>query len=348
MIHPHNLRFILAFMTVVANTALAGTLDDIRSREELICGIDGDLLGFSKPSNTGEMEGIDADICYALAAAVFAGPDPKKYVRFVPLNPDERFNFLREGKIDVLSRNSTHTLERDSKDINFTHYNYIDSQGFMIRKSMNIKSAKQLNNVDVCVQRGTTTELNLDDFFQENGKSYEKKLFTTTKQTWQGFDRGECDVVTADRSQLAAMRIEIVEDKSSITSHDLIILPEAISKEPLGPVVRGNDDEWMDIVSWTIYAMINADELNITSKNVDDMKKSKNAKIKRLLGTEVDEDMGQYLGLSRDWVVRILKHVGNYDEIYQRNIYDKLGLERAGSVNALWEKGGIVYAPPVR
>jgi len=193
----------------------------------------------------------------------------------------------------------------------------------MIRKSMNVESAKNLDNVDVCVQLGTTTELNLVDFFQENGTNFHQKTFKTTKQTWRGFSRGECDVVTADKSQLAAMRIEIVKDNPGMY-----------------------DDQWMDIVSWTIYAMINADELNITSKNVDDMKKSDNAKVKRLLG--VDEDMGHDLGLSRDWVVKILKHVGNYDEVYQKNIFGKLGLKRAGSVNASWKNGGIVYAPPVR
>ncbi len=335
MLFRCSMFFILAVVTSVTS---AGTLEDVRTRGKLNCGVDGDLLGFSKPGETGSMEGIDADICYALAAAIFDEPEPKKNVNFILMNPDERFDFLRDGKIDVLSRNTTHTFSRDSDGINFTHYNYIDGQGFMVRKSLNIGKATQLDNVDVCVQMGTTSELNLADFFQTSGKDYGQKLFSTTRQTREGFARGECDVVTADLSQLAAMRIEIGED-------DLIILSEVISKEPLGPVVRGGDDQWMDIVKWTIYAMINADELKITSENVNEMRNSENAEIKRLLG--VDKDMGQLLGLSKDWAVNILMAVGNYNETYQRNIVDILGLKRTG-VNASWKNGGAVYAPPVR
>lgn len=317
----------------------AGTLEEVRDRGVLNCGVDGDLLGFSKKID-GRYQGIDADICYAIAAAIF--DDPEK-VKFVLMNPNERFDLLRNGEIDVLSRNTTHTLSRDAAGINFTYYNYIDSQGIMTRKDSGVGKATDLKDVDVCVQKSTTTELNLKDFFQQNKIKYRLITIDTTNQTRQDFFDGRCDAVSTDKSQLAAMLVEF----GAAHREDFVILPDDLSKEPLGPVVRENDDQWMDIVRWTIFALINADELGVTSTNLGEViETTDDAEKRRLLGLE--GDMGELLGLSNDWVVNMLEHVGNYDEIYQRNITDQLGLKREGSLNASPKDGGILYAPPIR
>ncbi|MBS1270813.1 MAG: putative amino-acid ABC transporter-binding protein YhdW [Gammaproteobacteria bacterium] len=326
-----------AALSVAAVGANAATLDDVKEKGFVQCGVDGGLPGFSAPDDSGQMRGIDADVCYAVAAAVFGDSSKAK---FTPLTAKERFTALSSGEIDVLSRNTTHTLHRDSAlGINFTYYNYIDGQGFMVKKNLGVTSAKELDGAAVCVQQGTTTELNLADFFRANGMEFTPVGYDTSVQTREGFDGGSCDVLTSDKSQLAAIRTELKDPDGAA------ILPETISKEPLGPVVRQGDDQWFNIVKWVLYALINADEMGITSANVDEMKDSGNPAIARIMGTE--GEMGKDIGLSADWAYNAIKQVGNYDEIYQRNVAP-LGLAREGSVNALWTEGGVLYAPPVR
>ena len=334
-----------AALAFAAMGASAATLDDVKAKGFVQCGVDGGLPGFSAPDDAGNMRGIDADVCYAVAAAIFG--DSSK-VKFTPLTAKERFTALSSGEVDILSRNTTHTLHRDAAlGINFTYYNYIDGQGFLVKKSLGVKSAKELSGAAVCVQQGTTTELNLADYFRANNMEFTPVGYDTSVRSGacreglgrEGYDGGSCDVLTSDKSQLAAIRTELKDPDGSV------ILPETISKEPLGPVVRQGDDQWFNVVKWVLYALINADELGISSQNVDDMKNSDNPSIARIMGTE--GEMGKDLGLDADWAYNAIKQVGNYDEIYQRNVAP-LGLEREGSVNALWTKGGILYAPPIR
>ncbi|RIA55817.1 amino acid ABC transporter substrate-binding protein [Dichotomicrobium thermohalophilum] len=318
--------------------ASAATLDEVKERGHLQCGVDGGIPGFSAPDDEGNMAGIDADYCYALAAAIFG--DSSK-VKFTNLTAKERFTALTSGEIDVLSRNTTDTLTRDATlGVNFTYYNYIDGQGFLVKKDLGVTSATQLSGAKVCVQAGTTTELNLADYFRVNDMEFEPVVYDTSVQTREGFDGGACDVLTSDKSQLAAIRTELADPEGAV------ILPETISKEPLGPAVRQGDDQWHDIVRWTLFALINAEELGVNSENVDQMREeSTNPSVRRLLG--VEGTMGENLGLSNDWAYNAIKQVGNYGEIYERNV-EPLGLEREGSVNALWTEGGILYAPPIR
>jgi general L-amino acid transport system substrate-binding protein len=329
---------VAAALMSAAVPALADTLGDVKARGHLKCGIDGGLPGFSAPNDKGEMVGIDADFCKALAAAVLGD---KSKVKFTNLTAKERFTALTSGEIDVLSRNTTNTLTRDATlGINFTYHTYIDGQGFLAKKSLGVKSAKELDGASVCVQSGTTTELNLADYFRVNNMKFKPVGYETSVQTREGFDGGSCDVLTSDKSQLAAIRTELKQPDGAE------ILPETISKEPLGPLVRQGDDKWHDIVLWTLYALITADEVGVSSANVDEIKGSTtNPDIKRLLGTE--DKMGENLGLSPTWAYDAIKQVGNYDELYQRNVAP-LGLKRDGSVNALWTKGGLLYAPPLR
>lgn len=316
----------------------AGTLDQVKQRGSLICGVSGGLPGFSAPDDAGLMQGIDADVCRAVAAAVLG--DASK-VEFRPLNAKERWAALTSSEIDVLSRNSTHTLTRDaSLGVDFTYYNYIDGQGFMVKNSDGISSALELDGAKICVQAGTTTELNMADYFRSNNITFDPVGYETSVQTREGFEGGACDALTSDKSQLAALRSEL-SDPSSAT-----ILPETISKEPLGPVVRQGDDQWNKIVLWSMHALINGEELGLTSANVDGMKASSdNPGIKRFLGTE--DTMGAHLGLDADWAYNIIKQVGNYGEVYERTVAP-LGIARAGSVNDLWTRGGLLYSPPIR
>ncbi len=327
----------LAFAAGAVSASFAGTLDTVKSKGHVQCGVSGGLPGFSAPDDKGQMAGMDADVCYAVAAAVFGD---RSKVKFTPLTAKERFTALASGEVDVLSRNTTHTLHRDTAlGINFTYYNYVDGQGFLVKKTLGVKSAKELDGAAVCVQAGTTTELNLADYFRTNNMKFKPVVYDTTPQTREGFDKGSCDVLTSDKSQLAAIRTELKDPGGAV------ILPETISKEPLGPVVRQGDDQWFNVVKWVLFAVINADELDVTSKNVDEMKKSDNPNIKRLLG--VEGEMGKDLGLSADWAYNAIKQVGNYGEMYERNVAP-LGIARAGSVNDLWTRGGILYAPPIR
>jgi general L-amino acid transport system substrate-binding protein len=321
-----------------AQAASAQTLKTIKDRGMLSCGVSQGLPGFSSPDDKGNWTGIDVDVCRAIAAAVFN--DPTK-IKFVPLSAKDRFTALQSGEIDVLSRNSTWTLSRDtSLGANFTGVTYYDGQGFLVKKSLKVNSALELNSASVCVATGTTTEQNLADYFKGNNMKYEVIAFVTADETVKAFEAGRCDVFTDDVSGLYSERLKLA------VPADYVVLPEVISKEPLGPMVRHGDDQWFDLVKWTLFAMINAEELGVTQKNVDEMAKSDKPELKRMFGT--DGNLGEQLGVTKDWVTRIVKAVGNYGESFERNVGagSKLGIARG--LNNLWNKGGIQYAPPIR
>jgi general L-amino acid transport system substrate-binding protein len=318
--------------------ASAQTLKTIKDRGMVSCGVTQGLAGFSLPDDKGNWIGLDVDVCRAIAAAVFN--DPSK-VKFVPLSAKDRFTALQSGEVDLLSRTTTWTLSRDtSLGANFTGVTYYDGQGFMVKKSLKVNSALELNSASVCVATGTTTELNLADYFKGNNMKYEVIAFATADDTIKAYESGRCDVFTTDQSGLYAERLKLANPA------DHVVLPEIISKEPLGPMVRHGDDQWFDIVKWALYAMVTAEELGITQKNVDEKAKSDNPELKRVLGS--DGNLGEQLGLTKDWVVRIVKGVGNYGESFDRNVGagSKLGIARG--LNQLWNKGGLQYAPPIR
>ncbi|MCF8478865.1 MAG: amino acid ABC transporter substrate-binding protein [Rhodospirillum sp.] len=316
----------------------AETLDAVKGRGELVCGVSTGLPGFSVPDDKGAWTGIDVDTCRAVAAAVLG--DANK-VKFVPLTAKERFTALQSGEIDMLSRNTTWTATRDtSLGLNFAGVNYYDGQGFMVMKSLGVKSAKELSGASVCIQSGTTTELNLADYFRLNGMEYSSVVFDTSDQTIQGFEAGRCDMLTSDQSQLYSLRTKLPDPSAAM------VLPEVISKEPLGPVVRQGDDEWFNIVKWSLFAMVNAEEFGITSANVDEMKDSKDPNVGRLLGTQ--DELGPQMGLDKEWAYNIVKQVGNYSEMFERTVGMGSPLEIARGLNALWSNGGIMYAPPAR
>ena len=321
-----------------AQAASAQTLKTVKDRGMLSCGVSQGLPGFSSPDDKGNWTGLDVDICRAIAAAIFN--DASK-IKFVPLSAKDRFTALQSGEIDVLSRNTTWTLSRDtSLGANFTGVTYYDGQGFMVKKALKVNSALELNSASVCVQQGTTTEQNLADYFKGNNMKYEVIAFGTNDEAVKAYESGRCDVFTTDVSGLYADRLKLAN------TADHVVLPEVISKEPLGPMVRHGDDQWFDIVKWTLYAMVTAEELGITQKNVDEMAKSDKPEMKRVFGT--DGNLGEQLGLTKDWVSRIVKAVGNYGESFERNVGagSKLGIARG--LNNLWSKGGIQYAPPIR
>jgi general L-amino acid transport system substrate-binding protein len=318
--------------------AAAQTLNTVKQRGTLVCGVSQGLPGFSSPDDRGNWTGLDVDLCRAIAAAIFNDAGKVKYT---PLSAKDRFTALQSAEIDVLSRNSTWTLSRDtSLGLNFAAVNYYDGQGFMVRKALKINSALELNGASVCTQTGTTTELNVADYFRANKMKYEVLALATADETVKAYDAGRCDVFTTDLSQLYAEKLKLTN------STDHVILPEVISKEPLGPAVRHGDDQWFDLVKWTHFAMVNAEELGVSSKTVDEALKSDKPDIKRLVGTE--GNLGEQLGLTKDWAVRIIKLVGNYGEVFERNVGSgsKLGIARG--LNNLWTKGGIQYAPPIR
>ncbi|KUI99438.1 amino acid ABC transporter substrate-binding protein [Vibrio sp. MEBiC08052] len=327
-----------AMVAAQSASAAESTLDKVLSNGVVTCGVSTGLPGFSNPNAKGEWEGIDVEYCRALAAAVLGD---KTKVKFVPLTAKERFTALQSGEIDVLSRNTTWTLQRDTAlGLNFVGVTYYDGQGFMVKKNLGVKSAKELDGASVCIQSGTTTELNLADYFRKNGMSYKPVVFDTSAQTAKGFDAGRCDVLTSDQSQLYALRVNLKDPSSAV------VLPEIISKEPLGPVVRQDDDKWFNVAKWTLFALVNAEEYGITSKNVDEMKKSTDANITRILG--LDGPKGSGLGIRDDWGYQIVKQVGNYDEIFERSVGSDSPLQIARGVNALWNAGGFMYAPPLR
>ena len=316
----------------------SSTLDTVKAKGFLSCGVNTGLPGIAVPDEKGRWSGLDVDVCRGVAAAVLG--DSEK-VKFIPLTAKERFTALQSGEIDMLSRNTTWTLTRDaSLGLNFAGVSYYDGQGFMVSKNLGVKSAKELDGAAVCIQAGTTTELNLADYFRAQGMSYEPVVFDTSDGTAKGFDAGRCDVLTSDQSQLYALRLRLSKPDSAM------VLPEIISKEPLGPVVRQGDDQWFNIVKWSLFAMINAEELGLTSANIDSHKTSSNPGVKRFLGIEGPKGKG--MDLSDDWAYKIVKQVGNYGEIFENNIGESTPLNIERGLNALWSQGGILYAPPIR
>lgn len=322
----------------VASAVSTSTLGAVKAAGVLKCGVSTGLPGFSIADSNGNWTGIDVDVCRAVAAAVLG--DASK-VKFIPLNAKERFTALQSGEVDVLSRNTTWTMTRDaSLGLNFAGVTYYDGQGFLVKNSLGVKSAKELNGATLCIQAGTTTELNLADYFRANGMEYTPVVFDTSDQTVQGFEAGRCDVLTSDQSQLYALRIKLQDPTSAG------VLPEVISKEPLGPVVRQGDDQWFNVVKWALFAMINAEEYGVSKANVEEMKNSKDPNVRRILGLE--DPKGDILGLDDDWGYQIVKQVGNYGEVFDRNVGSGSPLNVARGVNELWSKGGFQYAPPIR
>ena len=327
-----------AILAIAASAAPAQTLNNVKQRGLLNCGANGTLAGFGLPDAQGNWTGLDVEFCRAVAAAIF--DDPSR-IKFVPLTAKDRFTALQSGEVDLLARNTTWTSSRDtSLGLNFTAVNYFDGQGFMVRKSLKLNSALELNDAAICVQQGTTTELNLADYFRANRMRLKTVTFASANEAIKAYDAGRCDAYTTDASGLYAERLRVAN------SNDHIVLPEIISKEPLGPSVRHGDEQWFDIVKWVHFAMINAEELNVTKANVDEMLRSENPDIRRLLGSEGKH--GEALGLTNDWAYRIIKHVGNYGEIFERNVGQGSPLKITRGLNALWSKGGLQYAPPVR
>ena len=326
------------FLLAASNVHAGATLDTIKKNGFIKCGVSDGLPGFSFADEKGNYSGIDVDVCRAAAAAVFG--DATK-VKFTPLTAKERFTALQSGEIDLLSRNTTWTSSRDSaQGMNFTGVTYYDGQGFLVNKKLGVSSAKQLDGATICINAGTTHELNLSDYFRANKTKFTPLTYEKSDESAKSLEAGRCDVLTSDQSQLYAQRIKLAKPD------DYVVLPEVISKEPLGPVVRHGDDDWFDIVKWALYTMVNAEELGVNSKNVEEMKKSTNPDIKRLLGVEGDK--GKDFGLANDWMAVVIKQVGNYGEIFDRNVGAGSPLKIQRGLNALWNQGGLQYAPPLR
>lgn len=323
---------------VATSTATAATLQDVKSKGYVDCGVSTGLAGFSQKDEKGNWSGLDVDVCRGVAAAVLG--DASK-VKYKPLTAKERFTALQSGEIDILSRNTTWTMTRDtSLGINFAGTIYYDGTGFMVKKAMGVKSALELDGAAVCIQAGTSTELAIADYFRDNNMTYKVVTFDTSDQTRAGFESGRCDILVSDQSQLYALRIGLQDPAGSV------VLPEVISKEPLGPAVRQGDDEWFNIVRWVVNASIEGEFLGVNSGNVDEMKKSGNPAQKRLVGAE--GDLGEKLGLSADWGANVIKQVGNYGESFKRNVGADSPLQIARGLNAQWNKGGILYSSPLR
>ena len=334
-----KLALLFGLTAAVPTLSHAGTLEDVMKEGVLKCGVSTGIPGFSAADSNGEWKGLDVDFCKSVASAVLG--DASK-VKYFPLTAKERFTALQSGEIDVLARATTWTATRDaSLGLNFAGVNYYDGQGFLVSKSIGVNSAKELDGATFCIQAGTTTELNLTDYFKANGMEYKAVTYDTSGQTIDGFKKGRCDAVTSDRSQLAGLRIKLDDPKSAI------LLPETISKEPLGPVVRQGDDAWFNVIRWTMFATIEAEELGVSSSNVDEMLKSSiNPGIKRLLGAT--GKTGEDLGLKNDWAYQIVKQVGNYAESYDLNVGKDSPIQIERSLNKLWNQGGIMYPMPIR
>jgi general L-amino acid transport system substrate-binding protein len=323
---------------LLSASGAAQTLKTVKDRGALVCGVSQGLPGFSYPDDKGNWTGLDVDLCRAISAAIFN--DASK-VKFVPLFAKDRFTALQSGALDVLVDVSTWTLSRDaSLGINFAAVYYYDGQGFMVRKSLKVNSALELNGASVCTVTGTTSELNLSDYARANKMKYEVLAFVTTDETVKAYESGRCDSFSTDVSELYGDKLKL--------SHpgDHVILPEIISKEPLSPAVRRGDDQWLAIVKWVHFAMVDAEELGVSSKTIDEAMKSSQPDVRRLVGTE--GAYGEQLGLTKDWVVRIIRLVGNYEEVFERNVGTGSALGISRGLNRLWTKGGIQYAPPIR
>ena len=328
-------------LVVGAPAALAGTLDDVKAKGFVQCGVNSaGLGGFGAQDSSGNWSGLDVDYCRGVAAAVIC--DGTK-VKLTPLSAKDRFTALQSGEVDMLSRNTTWSASRDSQlGFNFRTVNYYDGQGFMAKKSLNVKSALELSGAAVCVQTGTTTELNLADYFKANKMDYKPVVFEKQEEADAAYDAGRCDVYTTDQSGLYSIRLKLKQPD------DHVVLPEIISKEPLGPAVRQGDDKWFDVVSFAHYAMVTAEEFGITQANVDEMLKSENPDIKRFLGEEAESTIGTDFGLDNKWAYNVIKQVGNYGEAFERNVGQGSPLKIERGLNNLWNKGGLQYAPPIR
>ena len=314
------------------------TLETVKKRGQVICGVSTSAPGFANPDAQGNWAGLDVDSCRAVSAAIFG--DTKR-VKYVPTTAKERFTALQSGEIDLLVRNTTWTMSRDTQmGFDFVTVNFYDGQGFMVPKKLGIKSALELKGATVCTTTGTTTELNLADYFRANKIDYKVVAYEKIEEINAAYDSGRCDAYTTDRSSLASQRTKLK------VPADHVVLPETISKEPLGSVVRHGDNNWGDIVRWSYYAMLNAEELGVTSKNVDQMKSSTNPEIKRLLGLE--GDFGKMIGLDNNWAYNIIKQVGNTEESYESTMGPNTPVGLPRGINSLWTKGGIQYAPPIR
>jgi general L-amino acid transport system substrate-binding protein len=321
-----------------ANAAKSPSLERVKKNGFLRCGVNEGLPGFANPDSKGNWSGFDVDFCRALAAVILN--DPSK-VRFTPTSAKVRFTALQSGEFDILSRNTTWSMSRDVQlGLEFIGVTYYDGQGFLVPKKLKVTSAKQLNGATVCTNTGTTTELNLADYFRSNNLKYKIIAFEKNAEVLAAYDAGRCDAYTTDASGLYAERLKLKKPEEHI------ILPEIISKEPLGPAINHGDQQWGDVVRWTLFALINAEELGVTSKNVDQMLKSTNPEIRRLLG--VEGAFGESLGLTNDFAVRAIRRVGNYGEIFERNVGQGSPLKIKRGLNALWNKGGVLYAPPIR
>lgn len=334
--------FALAATICVAFALPAGagpTLDKVKQAGSLTCGVQTGTPGFGQPDSQGKFSGFNIDICRAISAALFGDPDKVKYV---PLTAQQRFTALQSGEVDVLSRNTTDTLQRDAElGLDFAPVVFYDGQGFMVPKKLGVKSAKELNGATVCVQPGTTTELNLADYFRANNMQFKPLVIEKLDEVVSAYLSGRCDVFTTDRSGLAGVRIGRTPNPD-----EQIILPETISKEPLAPAVRQGDSQWTDIVRWVVYALIEAEEKGITSQNVDEKLKSEDPDVKRMLGAT--PGMGKALGLDEKWAYNAVKSVGNYGQIFERNVGDKSPLKLDRGLNDLWTRGGLMYALPIR
>ena len=327
------------FLVSIVSTNATSLLDEVKRKGFVTCGVSQGLSGFSNPNNRGEWQGLDADLCRAIATAVLGD---KTKVRFYPTSSKTRFTALQSKEIDVLIRNTTWSMQRDTAlGIDFVAVNYYDGQGFMINKSLGISNARELGGASLCTNAGTTTELNVADYFRSNGMKYEINTYDKADESVAAYASGRCDVYTTDHSALHVYRLKMSNPD------DHVILPEVISKEPLGPVVRQGDDQWADIVAWVHYAMINAEELGVTSKNVKEMyASSKNPAINRLLGKE--GAFGHNLDISNLWAYNIVEQIGNYGEVFERHLGMRTPLKIARGQNALWRDGGLQYAPPIR
>ena len=329
----------LAMILGTSVFAASQTLEEVKARGILQCVVNPGLTGFATPDDKGKWQGFDIDLCRAIAVAIFNDPDK---TAFKPGTGKTRFTILRSGEADVITRNSTWTFIRDvDLGFDFKGVNYYDGQGFMVKKELGVSSAKELDGATVCVQTGSTTELNLADYFRSNNMSFQPIITEDAAESRQNFEKGACDVYTTDVSQLAAQRSAMQNPA------EFVVLPEIISKEPLGPVVRHGDNQWGDIVLWTLNALIVAEELGVTSENVDDLlKNTNNPEVKRLLGLE--GSLGSKLGLTDDWAANVIRTMGNYSEIFERHIGVNTPVGLARGLNALWNKGGILYAAPFR
>ncbi len=329
---------VLLAAPTMTSFAHADTLADVKARGTLKCGVSQGLAGFSAPDDKGVWKGFDVDMCRAVAAAIF---DDASKVEFVPLSADARFPALQKGEIDVLSRNSTWTLSREADlKLLFAAVSYYDGQGFMVPNAKNVMGALELGGSKVCTQSGTTSALNVQDYFKQNKMQLELIELPNVEELLKAYGEAKCDVLTTDVSQLYALRLKLAKPA------DHLVLPDVISKEPLGPVVRQGDDKWLNIVKWSFYATVNAEELGISTATLDQALKSEKPDVKRFVGT--DGTYGEQLGLTKDWAVRIVRNVGNYGEVFERNVGSdsKLGIPRG--INQLWSTGGIQYAPPIR